>query len=99
MRKEKLLQNLFLLFRNTTVKFYIKQFDMVVNSIGDRFQQKDYIGTLQTMEMPLLKVFCEEDFGHELQQMSSFLSSGLDKFKLEAQLKTLAHIVDENKLE
>ena len=57
---------MFLLFRNTTVKFYIKQFDMVVNSIGDRFQQKDYIGTLQTMEMPLLKVFCEEDFGHEL---------------------------------
>ena len=90
---------MFLLLRNTTVKFYIKQFDMVINSIRDRFQQKDYIETLQTVEMPLLKVFCEEDFGPELQQISLFLSSDLDKFELEAQLKTLAHIVEENKLE
>ena len=60
---------MYLQLRNTTVKFYIKQFDIVVNCIRDRFQQKDYIETLQTMEMLLLKVFREEDFGHELQQI------------------------------
>ena len=72
MRKEKLLQNLYLQLRNTTVKFYIKQFDIVVNCIRDRFQQKDYIETYQTMEMLLLKVLREEDFGHELQQIFVF---------------------------
>ena len=36
---------------------YIKQFDMVANSICDRFQRKYYIETLQTMELLLLKVF------------------------------------------
>ena len=46
------------------------------------------------MEILLLKAFREEDFGHELQQMSSFFSSDLDKFELETQLKTLIHIVD-----
>ena len=60
---------MYLQLRNTTVKFYIKQFDIVINCIRDRFQQKDYIETLQTMEMLLLKVFREEDFGHELQQI------------------------------
>ena len=35
----------------------------------------------------------EKDFGHELQQMSSFFSSDLHKIKLETQLKTLTHIV------
>ena len=47
------------------------------------------------MEIKLLKELCEEDFGHRLQQLSSFFSSGLNKFKLETQLKTLTHIVDE----
>ena len=37
----------------------------------------------------------EEDFGNELRQMSWFFSSDLHKFKLETQLKTLNHIVDE----
>ena len=44
---------------------------MVVNCVRDRFQQKDYIETLQTMEILLLKVFREEDF-RELQQISVF---------------------------
>ena len=48
--------------------------------------------------MLLLKALREEDFGHELQQMSSFISSDLHKFKLEAQLKTLTHIVDEKQV-
>ena len=39
------------------------------------------------MEILLLKALCEEDFGHELQQMPSFFSSDLDKFKSETQLK------------
>ena len=69
--------------------------DMVANCILNRFQQKDYIETLQTMEILLLKAFCEEVFGHELQQMSSFFSSDLDEFKLETQPKTLTHIVGE----
>ena len=47
------------------------------------------------MEILLLKAFCEEVFGHELQQMSSFFSSDLDEFKLETQPKTLTHIVGE----
>ena len=44
-----------------------------------------------------LKTLREEDFGHELQQMSSLFSSGLHKFTLKTQLKTLTHI-DKNKL-
>ena len=71
---------------------------MVVNCIHNRFQQKDYIETLQTMKLLLLKLLREEDFGHELQQVPSFFSSDLDKFKLEAQLKTLIHIVDEKQV-
>ena len=39
---------------------------MVVSCIRDRIQQKDYIETLQAMEILLLKVFHEEDFDHEL---------------------------------
>ena len=66
---------------------------MVINSIRDRFQQKDYIETLQTVEMPLLKVFCEEDFGPELQQISLFLSSDLDKFKLEIQANDKVNVL------
>ena len=47
------------------------------------------------MEILLLKALREEDFGHELQQMFSFFSSDLHKFKSETQLKTSAHIADE----
>ena len=32
----------------------------------DRFQQKDYIETLQAIEIQFLKALPEEDFGHEL---------------------------------
>ena len=71
---------------------------MVVNSIRNRFQQKDYIETFQTTEIPLLKALCEEEFSHELQQMSSFSSSDLDKFKLEIRLETLTHNVDEKQV-
>ena len=67
--------------------------DMAVNFIRNRFQQKDNIETLQTKEILLLKTLREESFGHELQQMSSFLSSDLYKFKLETQLTNLIHIV------
>ena len=50
------------------------------------------------MEILLLKVLHDEDFDHELQQMSSLFSSDLHKFKLETQLKTLTHIVDEKQV-
>ena len=56
---------------------------MVADCIYNRFQQKDYIKTLQAMELLYLKPLREED-GHELQQVPSFFSSDLDKFKLEA---------------
>ena len=47
---------------------------MVVKCIRNRFQQKDYNETLQTMEILLLKALREEEFGHELRQMTSFLA-------------------------
>ena len=47
------------------------------------------------MTIQFLKALHDEDFDHELQQMSSYFSSDLHKFKLETQLKTLTHIVDE----
>ena len=56
---------------------------MAVSCICNKFQQINHIETLQTMEILLLKALSEEDIGHELQQMSSFDSSDLDKFKLE----------------
>ena len=37
-------------------------------------QHKDYIGTLQGMEILLLKVLHEEYFGHELSQYLCFLA-------------------------
>ena len=57
-----------------------------VNFIRNRFRQKEYIE----------KNFGEEDFGRELQRMFSFFSSDLDK--LETQLRTLIHIVDERQV-
>ena len=63
---------------------------MVANCIRDRFQQKDYI----FIRKAALKALREKEFGHELQQMSLLLNSGLDKFKLETQRKTLTDIVD-----
>ena len=71
---------------------------MVANCIHNRFQQKDYIETLQTMEILYLKASREEDFGHEFQQMSSLFSSDLDKFKLGTQPKTLTHNVGEKQV-
>ena len=55
---------------------------MVANCVRNMLQFKDYIETLQAIEILLLKVLREKDFGHELQQMISFFSSDLDKFKL-----------------
>ena len=50
------------------------------------------------MEILLFKVLHEKDFGHELQQMSLLFSSDLHKFKLETQLNTLTHIVNEKQV-
>ena len=50
------------------------------------------------MEILLLKALRDEEFDYELQQMSLFFSSDLHKFKLETQLKTLTHIVDEKQI-
>ena len=60
MKKEEHLQNLYLQLRSITAKFLSRQ--------------KYYIETLQAMEILLLKVLCEEDFGHELQQYLHFLA-------------------------
>ena len=50
------------------------------------------------MEILLLKALRDEEFDYELQQMSLFFSSDLHKFKLETQLKTWTHIVDEKQI-
>ena len=71
---------------------------MVVNCIHNRFKHKDYIETLQAMEILLLKALPVEDFGHEFQQISLLFSSDLDKVKIETQLKTLIHIFDEKQI-
>ena len=63
--------------------FFYHVIDMVVKCICNRFQQKDYIETFQTMEILRLKTLLEEHYGHELQQMSLIFNSDLDKFKLE----------------
>ena len=47
------------------------------------------------MAILLLKALRDKDFHHKLPQMSLFFSSDLHKFKLETQVKTLTHIVDE----
>ena len=41
---------------------------MVVKCIRNRFQQKDLVETLRTMEILLLKALRGECLGHELQQ-------------------------------
>ena len=50
------------------------------------------------MAILFLKALHDEDFDHKLQQMSLFFGSDLHKFKLETQLKTLTHIVDEKQV-
>ena len=50
------------------------------------------------MAILILKALLDEDFDQELQQISSFFSNDLHKFKLEIQLKTLTHIVDGNQV-
>ena len=50
------------------------------------------------MENLLLKALREEDCGLELQQISSFFGSDLDKFKLETQLTTSSHIIDQKQV-
>ena len=50
------------------------------------------------MQILLLKALHDEDFDHELQQMPSFFSSDLHELKLESQLKTLTHIIDEKQV-
>ena len=68
MRMKKLLENLYSQLRNAAANFFFYQaVDMVANCIRDRFQQKDYIETLQTMENLLLKALHDEDFGLQLQ--------------------------------
>ena len=67
-------------------QLFYQAIDTVVNFIRNRFRQKEYIE----------KDFGEEDFGRELQRMFSFFSSDLDK--LETQLRTLIHIVDEKQV-
>ena len=67
-------------------QLFYQAIDTVVNFIRNRFRLKEYIE----------KDFGEEDFGRELQRMFSFFSSDLDK--LETQLRTLMHIVDEKQV-
>ena len=62
--------------------FFYQAIEIVVSCILNRFQQKGHIETLQKIAILLLKALRDEDFDHELQQISSFLSSGLHKFKL-----------------
>ena len=95
MRKKKLLQNLYLKLRNTTTSFFIKQLIQLSTAFRNRFQQKAHIETLKKMEILLLKALRDKNFDLELQQMSSFFSSDLHNFKLESQLETLTHIVDQ----
>ena len=85
-------------FVSKVEEFFYQAIEIVVNYIRNRFQQEDLIETLRTMEILLLKALRKENFGHELQQMSLFFSSDLHKFKLETQLKTLTHIVDEKQV-
>ena len=78
--------------------FFYQAIEIVVNCIRNRFQQKDHIETLQKMEILLLKALRDEDFDHKLQQMSSFFSNDLHKFKLETQIKIFTYIVDEKQV-
>ena len=71
---------------------------MVVNCIGNKFQQNDFMEALHKIEIMLLKASCEESFDHELQQMPSFFSGDINKFILETTLKTLTQIVDEKQV-
>ena len=60
-------------FVSKVEKYYLlfyQAIEIVVNCILNRFQQKDHIETLQKMAILLLKALRDEDFDHELQQMS-----------------------------
>ena len=50
------------------------------------------------MEVMLLKALRDEDFDHDLQQMPSFFSNDLHKFKFETQLKILTNIFDKKQV-
>ena len=79
-------------------QFLYQDIEIVVKCVRNRSQQNNHIETLQKMEILLLKTLSDEDFDHELQQMSLFFSSDLYKFKLETQLKTLTQNVDQKQV-
>ena len=98
-KKKKLLLNLYLKIEDYYLHFFYQAIEIVINCILNRFQQEHHIDTLQKIVILLLQALRDEDFDHELQQMSSFFISDLHKSKLKTQLKTLTHIVDKNRLQ
>ena len=50
------------------------------------------------MTILFLKALRDEDFDHEVQEMSPFFRGDLHKFKLKTQLKALTHILDEKQV-
>ena len=56
---------MYLKLKNTAVIFY-QAIDMVVNCIYSRFREKDFIETLQAMELLFLKPLREEDVNSEI---------------------------------
>ena len=50
---------------------FYQAIEIVLSGIHNRFQYTYHIETLQKMEILLLKALRDEDFDHELQQMSS----------------------------
>ena len=57
-----------------STSFFYQAIEIVVNCIRIRFPQKDHIESLQKMEILLLKALRDEDFDHELQQVSLYLN-------------------------
>ena len=68
--------------------FFYQVIEIVVNCTRNRFQQKNLIETLQTIETLPLEVLREEDFVYKCQQTFSFFSSGLCKIKIKDPTKT-----------
>ena len=81
-------------YHNPTVKdhysyCYYEALDLVISSIQERFNQPGYV-VYRNLEELLLKAVNAKDYSSELDYVTQFYGSDLDKNELSTQLKILA---------
>ena len=94
---EKVNQNSHRLLKNTTDEFFYEALDHILLAIREQFDQPGY-QTYQKLEELVFKACRGEDFREELDFVSNFYDTDVDKFQLQTQLPLLKHLIPNDKL-